>query len=323
MTSCCSPGRDQSSAGVERRASGDLPKGESIDNRMTRQEFVEIAGGEFRMGSEAPEASSADGEGPIRLVRLTSYGLAPTCVTNAQFAEYIDATGYVTDAEAFGWSYVFRGLLHEAAHNSVIDGAVLGAPWWVGVRGADWGHPQGPGSTWVGLSDYPVVHVSWRDATAYARWCGSRLPTEAEWEKAARGGMEQATYPWGNELTPNGRHRANIWQGTFPSVNTEADGYFATAPVTAFEPNPFGLYNMAGNVWEWTSDWFSATWHRSDRARTRVDPKGPPSGTSHVVRGGSHLCHASYCNRYRVAARTHSTPDSSLAHTGFRLAKDI
>lgn len=166
------------------------------------------------------------------------------------------------------------------------------------------------------------MHVSFHDAAAFACWAGGRLPTEAEWEKAARGGLDQAAYPWGDALLPDEEHRANIRQGGFPLRNTIADGYATTAPVRAYHPNKFGLYNTAGNVWEWTTDWFSPTWHQTATGDTRVDPHGPPTGSGRVAKGGSFLCHASYCNRYRVAARTKTTPDTTLSHTGFRLAAD-
>jgi len=167
--------------------------------------------------------------------------------------------------------------------------------------------------------DHPVVHVSWNDALAYCNWAGKRLPTEAEWEFAARGGLEQKKYAWGDELLPNGQHYANIWQGQFPNENQGLDGYKGTAPARSFPPNDYGLYNVCGNIWEWCSDWFSSTYHVHD---TRENPKGIPNGTSKVIRGGSYLCHESYCNRYRVAARSSNTPDSSTGHMGFRCAKD-
>jgi len=275
--------------------------------------MVRLPGGAFLMGSEDPDGFPADGEGPVRPVTLSAYGIDRHATTNAGFAEFVDATGYRTDAERYGWSFVFAGLLPPGYP---LLSAVTQAPWWRQVYGADWQHPEGPTSSLTERMDHPVVHVSWNDAAAYCRWAGRRLPTEAEWEYAARGGLAQARYAWGDELAPDDRWMCNIWQGTFPTDNTVADGYLGTAPVDAFGPNGFGLHNVAGNVWEWCADWFSAT----HTTAATVDPKGPPAGESKVIRGGSYLCHHSYCNRYRVAARTANTPDSSTGNMGFRCA---
>ena len=190
------------------------------------------------------------------------------------------------------------------------------APWWLAVQGACWRKPEGPGSSLKGRRHHPVVQVSWNDAVAFCDWAGKRLPTEAEWEYAARGGLVGKRFPWGDELMQGGQHRCNIWQGRFPDTNTEDDGYFGTAPATSYRANGFGLYNMVGNVWEWCADWFSRDWHLT---HTRVDPAGPASGAARVLRGGSYLCHDSYCNRYRVAARYSNTPDTATGNAGLSL----
>lgn len=282
--------------------------------------MARIPGGTFLMGNEDPDALPGDGEGPVREVELSPYLIDTRAVTNRQFAEFVKRTGFVTDAERIGWSFVFYANVHPAAGDSLREGLVPQAPWWLAVDGATWWAPEGPGSSVDERPHHPVVHISWHDAAAYAAWRGARLPTEAEWEMAARGGLVQAKYPWGDELIGRGRHRCNIWQGSFPTDNTGEDGYLATAPVNAFEPNGYGLYCVAGNVWEWCADWWSVDWHAEARPETRVDPAGPPEGICKVIRGGSHLCHHSYCHRYRVAARTANTPDSTTGHMGFRCA---
>jgi formylglycine-generating enzyme required for sulfatase activity len=274
--------------------------------------MVRLDGGTFLMGSN-DRSFPADGEGPVREVRVDGFWMDKTAVTNTQFAQFIATTGYITEAERFGWSYVFHLFLppdHPPTRR------VPDAPWWCQLFGASWNHPEGPQSDIGNRSNHPVVHVSWNDAVAYANWVGKRLPSEAEWEFAARGGLRQKRYPWGDQLTPNGKHQCNIWQGTFPVHNSRGDGFAGTCPVDSFKPNKFGLYNMAGNVWEWCGDWFHPTFHRT---ASGTNPQGPPLGTAKVIKGGSYLCHKSYCNRYRMGARTSNTPDSSTGHMGFRL----
>jgi formylglycine-generating enzyme required for sulfatase activity len=257
---------------------------------------VAIPGGEFLMGSEAAPAHPE--EGPVRLTAVAPFLLEVTVVTNAAFAAFAADTGYVTDAERLGWSFVFHLFLPPLISGHARP--LPEAPWWRQVPGASWRHPGGPGS--APHPSHPVVHVSWNDACRYAGWVGKRLPTEPEWEFAARGGLAGKHYPWGNQFRPGGKARANIWEGRFPHHNTARDGHVGTAPADAYPPNRFGLYNMVGNVWEWTADSFSP-------------------GAGFALRGGSYLCHDSYCNRYRVSARTGASPDSSTGHTGFRLAR--
>jgi formylglycine-generating enzyme required for sulfatase activity len=277
--------------------------------------MVLLPGGEPLLGDDSGEGYAADGEGPARRVRLEPFWIDACVVSNADFAAFIAATGYVTEAERFGWSFVFAGLLPD---DFPPTRAAVGAPWWRQVEGADWRHPEGPQSGIDDRGHHPVVHVSWHDAAAYCRWAGKRLPTEAEWEYAARGGLESRRYPWGDQLRPDGVHRLNVWQGEFPRLNTAEDGYVGTAPVDAFPPNGYGLYNTAGNVWEWCVDWFSPTFYSEG---PRDNPVGPLSGQAKVIRGGSYLCHRSYCFRYRVAARNSNTPDTSAGNIGFRCVR--
>jgi formylglycine-generating enzyme required for sulfatase activity len=269
------------------------------------------------MGTEAADGYPLDGEGPVHRVRLSPFRIAPCAVSNAAFAAFADATGHVTDAERYGWSFVFGGLLPD---DFPPTRAVAGSPWWRQVEGADWRRPEGPQSDLDGRADHPVVHVSFRDALAYCAWTGTRLPSEAEWEFAARGGRTGDRFPWGAELEPGGTHRMNVFQGTFPLEDTGADGYVGTAPVDAFEPNGYGLYNATGNVWEWCADWFDAGYYR---VSPPADPRGPAAGTRRVMRGGSYLCHASYCNRYRVDSRSANEPDTSTGNLGFRVAATV
>lgn len=270
------------------------------------------------MGTDDQEGFPSDGEGPIRSVTVSPFYISPYTVTNLEYKQFVDATGYKTEAEKFGWSYVFHLLVSPETSKKVTQ-VVQNTPWWWNVQGAYWWQPEGPDSSVEDRMDHPVVHISWNDAIAYCQWSGKRLLTEAEWEYAARGGLIQKKYPWGDILKPDGQHMCNIWQGKFPEKNNASDGYIGTAPVHTFSPNGFGLYQVSGNVWEWCSDWFSRDYHLKAKQK---DPKGPPSGQSKAMRGGSYLCHKSYCNRYRIAARTANTPDSSSGNIGFRCAVD-
>jgi formylglycine-generating enzyme len=281
-------------------------------------ERVVLDGGEFAMGDGTGDGNAGDGETPVHRVRLAPYSIDASSVTNADFDRFAEATGYRTEAEIFGFSAVFHLAL--AAEPDEVMGPAAGTPWWAGVQGADWRHPGGSRSDLEGLDDHPVVHVSWNDAVAYCRWAGRRLPTEAEWEFASRGGLEGARYPWGDDLRDDGEWRCNIWQGQFPGVNTEDDGYLTTAPVRSFEPNGFGLWQTVGNVWEWCADWFGPRYYKFS---PDADPQGPSLGAARVMRGGSYLCHDSYCNRYRNSARSSNTPESSMGNTGFRTVTSI
>jgi formylglycine-generating enzyme required for sulfatase activity len=262
--------------------------------------MVTLTRGQFTMGSDDRFAYPDDGETP-RDVQVAAFAIDARAVSNAEFAEFVGDSGYVTEAERFGWSFVFGGLLPD---DFPPTRAVAAAPWWRQVYGAEWRHPDGPQSEVIEREDHPVVHVSFNDAVAYCEWAGKRLPTEAEWEFAARGGLERAAFPWGDDLEPGGEHRMNVWQGSFPDKNNLGDGYYGTCPVGAFPPNGYGLYNTTGNVWEWTADWFD------------------PAEQTKVQKGGSYLCHASYCQRYRVAARQANGLDSATCNLGFRCAAD-
>ena len=331
MSSCCSPGRSgqeaQTPAGTEVFSPGVTPRpatGAGIPSPHSAggSEAVLIPGGTFAMGDPFDEGYPADGETPVHQVRLSTFTIDATAVSNASFAAFIRATGYRTESEAYGTSAVFH--LAVRADPSDILGTAAGTPWWLNVRGADWAHPAGPLSGWQDIPDHPVTQVSHTDALAYCAWAGRALPTEAQWEYAARGGLAQSRYPWGADLHGSGTegdpvHRCNIWQGTFPTHNTCDDGFLTTAPVDGFEPNGYGLYQTSGNVWEWCADWFLPKYYKSCLARgTVTDPAGPTIGRGRVMRGGSYLCHDSYCNRYRLAARSSNTPDSASGNLGFR-----
>jgi formylglycine-generating enzyme required for sulfatase activity len=296
----------------------------SVEAREPQEEMlarmVELPGGTFLMGTDTAQGFALDGEGPVRAVTLEAFAIDRTQVTNAVFARFIAATGYKTEAEQFGWSFVFWSHIPKARFQELVQDTVAAAPWWCKVECARWDAPEGPGSNVAGRGDHPVVHVTWNDALAFCAWSGQRLPTEAEWEYAARGGLEQKLYPWGDKLRPDGEHRCNIWQGEFPEHDTGDDGYAGTCPVEAFPPNGYGLFSMTGNAWEWCADWFDTA---VGRAEGRENLQGPKQGVARVMKGGSFLCHKSYCNRYRVAARSSNTPDSSASNVGFRCARSL
>ena len=272
---------------------------------------VPVPGGKSLVGT-GREMIPGDGEGPLRETRIKPFRMGAYAVTNAEFAEFVDATNYQTEAERWGWSFVFWS---DVPKEIGATQAVVEAHWWRKVDGADWRNINGPGTQGMLLPDHPVVHISWNDAKAYASWVGGRLPSEAEWEHAARGGQGDVTFPWG-EAEPNDVDflPCNIWQGAFPEKNTEMDGFAATAPVNAFEPNPYGLYNLMGNVWEWTSDAY-----RIKSLKKQVRERVKAMAGYKVSKGGSFLCHRSYCFRYRIAARSGNSPDSTTTHQGFRV----
>jgi sulfatase modifying factor 1 len=280
--------------------------------------MVRIPGGAFRMGSDDhyPE------EAPARQATVGAFWMDPHTVTNAEFARFVDATKHVTVAER----PVDPAQYPDAKPELLIPSSVVfqkaAGPvdmsnhfnWWTYVPGADWRHPRGPGSSIDGLDDHPVVHVAFEDAEAYAKWAGKELPTEAEWEFAARGGLDGASYVWGEEFMPGGKAMANTWQGSFPWQNLLMDGFEWTAPVGSFPPNGYGLYDMAGNVWEWTTDWYESQAAAPKSCCTAG--KGTPR--TKVMKGGSYLCAPNYCRRYRPAARMAQEADSAACHLGFR-----
>lgn len=301
MGACCGPTRD---ASTEARHTQDAPSDAALEQLAalapTQMRLVALPGGVFRMGSEDSSAYPEDGEGPVREAGVSPFAISATTVTTAEFAAFVDDTGHRTDAERHGNSLVFAGLLDAPLRAR--SPAVAETPWWHQVEGAAWFRPEGPGSSVDGRGDHPVTHVSQRDALAYADWVGARLPSEVEWEYAARGGLDQQPYPWGAVREPEGGPRMKTFHGTFPDGPSQPVG---TAPVDSFPPNGFGLHHMTGNVWEWTTGVMG------------------PGDERPVLRGGSYLCHASYCRRYRTSARTASTADTSLGHTGFRLALTV
>lgn len=307
--SCCTPSRGQPS---------ELGRPHQVVEPGVHRptSLVTVPASRYRMGDESGWSYDGDGEGPVHDIRLPAFQIDTFAISNQRFAQFVDDSGWQTDAERFGWSFVFGGLLPD---DFPPTRGVAGTPWWRQVMGAEWRHPEGAHSDIADRQDHPVVHVSWHDAQAYCTWSGTRLPSEAEWEAAARGGIEAQPFPWGNELEPGGQHRMNVFQGNFPGGNSGADGFVGTAPVDAFRPNGHGLYNTTGNVWEWCADWLDVNYYAVSPAES---PTGPPAGSSRVQRGGSYLCHASYCRRYRVSARFGSDPETSTGNVGFRVAAD-
>jgi len=275
--------------------------------------MVGIPAGFFDMGAYKPQYP-VDFEGPRRKVFVSDFALSETAVTNALYAQFIEESGYRTVAEVEGWSYVFCNFL---ADPTLYPNSPPGTPWWRQVHGATWKTPEGPESSIEGRQDHPVTHVAWYDAVAFCAFTRTRLPTEAQWEKAARGDLLHKLFPWGNRLVPTSGHRHNVWQGEFPTRDTGDDGYAGTCPIKTFPPNKLGMYNMTGNVWEMCDDWFGSPQISRWPAK---NPTGPPDGDAKVLKGGSFLCHASYCERYQVHSRSPTTPDSSTSHAGFRIA---
>ena len=260
-----------------------------------------------------------DGEGPARLIWVDEFKISKFAVTNLEFAAFIEDTGYKTEAEIYGWSYVFSGLVDGSIPSRQEIRTAATAPWWLAVEGAFWYRPFGTSETIENTLNHPVVHVTHNDALEFCKWSGCRLPTEAQWEKASRGGLVGKLFPWGDDLYENGNHQTNIWQGEFPHLNSGEDGYLGTAPVDSFKANKFGLYNTVGNVWEWTNDFWSARWHVVESNETRRNPTGPTKVSGNrVLKGGSFMCHNSYCYRYRNSARTFNSPNTSTSHIGFR-----
>ena len=288
-----------------------------------KNEMIELKGGTFWMGTNNEEGFAADRETPRTKVTLEPFALSKYTITNAQFQEFFLATGYVTEAEQFGTSYVFHLLLNDEQKATARLSA--GTDWWYEVPDANWRKPEGKNSTINNRMDHPVVHITWNDANAYCKWTNKRLPTEAEWEFAARGGHKDRRFPWGDELTQDHKFHANTWQGEFPFSNTKADGYLGTAPVDAFPPNDFGLYQMIGNVWEWGLNPGRIPLSQFQEKTTAefIQENGEPSKDLYSLKGGSFLCHKSYCKRYRIAGRNSNTARSSTINTGFRVAESL
>ena len=303
---CCLPAREAGSAPAETSRP-------AAQGALTVDDFeaVLISGGSAMVGTKKAMIKD-DGESPLRRKMLRPFMMSSTTVTNAQFQTFVEATGYVTEAERIGWSFVFWS---DVPKNFGPTQGVPGVNWWRKVEGSNWKAIHGPGSEAAVLPEHPVVQVSYRDALAYADWVGGRLPSEAVWEHAARGGLGDVKFPWGDQ-SPNDTDftPCNIWQGSFPHVNSARDGYAHTAPAKAFAPNAYGLYQMVGNVWEWTSDTYRVKSLKSQVKKRLEQMKG-----FQLSKGGSYLCHKSYCFRYRIAGRSGTSPDSAAPHHGFRV----
>ena len=311
MAACCVPSQPDSKPRADATQAEALARGNGAATSL-----VSIGACTFDMGNASADAVAADGEGPVRRISLAGFAIAPAAVTNREFGDFVRATRYVTEAERCGESFVFY-LQVPVERRQQARQVVAGLPWWLPMADASWQRPEGPGSHIYERLDHPVVHVSWNDATAYCTWAGVRLPTEAEWECAARGGLEGRRFAWGDDLLQDGMPRCNVWRGSFP--NAPAAGWQpAPVPAATGDPNGFGLFNACGNVWEWCDDWFSPRYHQETASE---NPKfGRPTGRR-SMRGGSFLCHDSYCNRYRVAARSSNTPESASSNLGFRVAR--
>ena len=307
--SCCPPDFESTSTFVASRY--------ATSPSAKRPDTVQIPGGIGLVGTNKPFLP-LDGEGPLRQQPIGQFRISRGSITNADFAAFVSETGYITEAEHIGWSYVFWSQVPDYVEQTR---GVVNLEWWRAVEGARWNRVTGPQCALAedSLADHPVVHISWNDANAYCSWAGGRLPTEAEWEHAARGGLGDVRFPWG-ELEPDDVEHlpCNIWQGQFPDNNTAKDGYLTTAPSISFEPNGYGLYNMAGNVWDWLSEPFISPLRRRRTASGQLTG----NSASRLAKGGSFLCHKSYCYRYRIAARIGNTPDSATTHIGFRVVWD-
>lgn len=311
-------------------------------DRNSTNNMVLIPEGVYEMGGNSSQADPD--EYPKHEVKIGSFYMDVHEVTNEQFKEFVETTGYLTVAERpVDWEEIKKQLppgTPRPDDSFLMPGSMVFIPtetlvpldnpgrWWHWVNGADWQHPEGPNSNIKERMDHPVVHISYEDANAYADWAGKRLPTEAEWEWASRGGLEDPVYPWGNEPAKNVRDKANFWQGIFPVRDNGADGFAGTAPVKTYPPNGYGLFDMAGNVWEWCEDWYHSEAYSMEKLteakgpETSYDPQ-QPNVPKRVIRGGSYLCNDSYCSGYRVSRRMKSSEDSGLSHTGFRLVKDV